>query len=171
MISGSCVRLSGMFSFPHKYPIPKPSPVFLVIPVTIHLLKTSTMKKLTLITTLVTALFLSSSLLCPANVSSNLRSLTRTSLQAYALFEHGGYFIGQCSLPNYTPYVTDMNDAYLGPIECPNSTATIDVVEGQQVRFITRIYYLGRIQYIYSPYFTVTATDIANGYMYLWASI
>jgi hypothetical protein len=129
------------------------------------------MKKLTLITTLVTALFLSSSIICPANVSSNLRSLNRTSLQAYVLFEHDGDFMGQCALPNYTPYITDINDAYLGTIDCPNSTATIQVVEGQQLRFITRIFYAGRMQYVYSPYFTVTAADIANGYIFMWGSI
>lgn len=119
------------------------------------------MKKLLLVTTLMTCLLL----------TAKTRLVAQTPILAYCYFEHGGNYVGLCTLPNMIPYTEDSDGNYLGAVSCPYGVSFVNVVEGQQIRFWTKVYYQNRIQFIYSPYYTVTATDLANGFCFLVAPI
>jgi hypothetical protein len=129
------------------------------------------MKKLTLLMSIIISLSLMGSTPLPVKRSTQTKAVVRTSLLTYSYFEHGGYYLGVCSLPNMAPFVEDSDGNYLGAIDCPSGTSVVNVVEGQQIRFRIRIYYQNMIQLIYSPYHTVTAADFTNGLCFLVASI
>lgn len=126
------------------------------------------MKQFFLVTTLVTAL-------CCISLpiySAKSPFKARTSINAICLFYNSGYFVGICSLPTHRPpYVDKGNTNSSYTYSCNTGVAVIDVVEGDLVRFVTRVTIYGSIQTISCQWFPVTAADIANGYIYLWMPI